>query len=43
MLLAAVDSDYRFVLIDIGGSGRRSDSSLFADSQVYEIKLPEIK
>jgi hypothetical protein len=35
VLLAGVDPEYKFILIDLGGIGRRSDSSLFADSQVY--------
>ncbi|CAB3227698.1 unnamed protein product [Arctia plantaginis] len=34
VLLALVDADYRFTLLDIGGLGKNSDSCLFANSVV---------
>ena len=36
VLLAAVDSDYRFLCVDVGSEGRASDSTIWKESDFYQ-------
>lgn len=44
VLLALVDSRYRFIFVDIGAYGKESDSTVFQNSKLYDLimkqKLP---
>ena len=37
-MLAVVDADGKFIMVDIGGAGRQSDSSLYNNSEVSFIE-----
>lgn len=39
VLLALVDSKYRFVYVDIGAYGRECDSTIFQNTKLYELLL----
>lgn len=37
VLLALVDSRYRFIFVDIGAYGKESDSTVFQNSKLYDL------
>ena len=47
MLLGLVDSDYKFIFIDVGCQGRMSDGGVFRNTELYnrlvsdELNLPD--
>ena len=49
VLLAVVDADYNFVVVDVGAYGRQSDASIFSNSSFgkmlkeEQLPLPESK
>lgn len=39
VLLAVVDSNYKFVFVDMGAYGKESDSTIFRNSKLYEVLM----
>lgn len=40
VLLAIVNSKYRFIYVDIGAYGKESDSTIFHDTKLFDLLIP---